>query len=72
MALRIPIPIMERLYGKHSENPMMALNRVYRYWLADKNSLSPTWEKLISALKEIKEFTVATNVKQHLKVSLAT
>ena len=49
---------------------MMGLNRVYRYWLNVEHHLSPTWENLISALKEIKQFTVATTVEQYIKVSL--
>ena len=60
---------MENLYGKYN-NPMKALNRVYCYWLSDKNGLSPTWEKLCSALREIKEFTIAAGVEQYLQVSL--
>ena len=56
---------MEEFYGKYSENPMKALNRVYRYWLRKENNLNPTWESLVSALQEINEYTVATNVLQY-------
>ena len=49
---------------------MMGLNRVYRYWLNVENHLSPTREKLIYALRKIKEYTVATTVGQDIKVSL--
>ena len=70
IALRIPIHIMENFYGKYNKNPMIGLNRVYRYWLNVENRLSPTWEKLISVLKEIKQYTIATTVEQYIKVGL--
>ena len=70
IALNISVNKMENIYGKYSGNPMKALNRVYCYWLSDKNGLSPTWKKLYSALLAIKEFSIATDVKQYLKVSL--
>ena len=72
VALKIPVSKMENLYGKYHANPMKALNRVYCHWLSDKNGLLPTWEKLCSALRKIKEFTIATNVEQFPKVSLNT
>lgn len=70
MALRIPIRIMEKFYEKYHENLMKALNRVYQFWLADKNHLLPTWDKLIAALRKIKEYKIAADVEQFLKVSL--
>ena len=70
IALCIPSAIMEHIFLKHRENPMKALNRVYRYWLADENGLEHTWDKLISALKYIKEHTMATTVEQYINVSL--
>ena len=72
MELQIPISIMERLYEKHNANPIKALNRVYCYWLSDKNDLSPTWETLCSALRKINLFTIAANVENFIKVSLIT
>ena len=72
MALQIPISIMEKFYGKYNANPMKGLNRVYCYWLSDKNGLSPTWEKLCSALREIKKFSIAADVEKLIKVSLFT
>lgn len=69
IALRIPIDVMGSIYGKHSGNFMKALNRVYRYWLADENGLEHTWDKLIFALKYIKEYTVATTVEEYVNVS---
>ena len=68
MALQIPVSKMETFYGKYRTNPMKALNRVYCYWLSDKNGLLPTWEKLCSALREIKQFSIAADVEQN-KVS---
>ena len=72
IALCIPIATMEKFCEKYSENQIRALNRVYRFWLAKKNHLSPTWEKLISALQEINEYTVANNVQQYRNVSFDT
>lgn len=69
IALRIPIAKMESIYQKHSEKPMIALNRIYRYWLAVENGLAPTWDKLISALQAIKEFEIAAEVELFIKVS---
>ena len=59
IALHIPIDKLEKLYDKYNDNPVKALIRVYRFWLADKNGLNPTWEKLISALQDIKEYYLA-------------
>ena len=59
-ALCVPIDKMERLGDRYHDNPMKALVRVYRYWLADKNGLQPTWEKLLSALQRINEYRLAT------------
>ena len=72
VALKIRVSKMENLYEKCHTNPMKGLNRVYCYWLSDKNGLSPTWEKLCSALRTIQEFTIAADVEQFLKVSLNT
>ena len=72
IALYIPIATMEKFYGKYGGNLMRALNRVYHFWLTKKNHLNPTWEKLISALQEINEYTVATNVQQYRNVSFDT
>ena len=59
IALCIPIKKLEKFYDKYSDSPVKALIRVYRFWLADKNDLSPTWEKLIAALQDIKEYSLA-------------
>jgi len=69
-ALCIPFSELGKLYNKHNDNPKNALVRVYRYWLADKNGLQPTWDKLLAALQYIKEYTMATRVRDHMKVSL--
>ncbi|XP_065920654.1 uncharacterized protein [Dysidea avara] len=61
-ALCVPIDKLERLGDKYHDNPMKALVRVYRYWLADKNGLQPTWEKLLSALQKINEYRLATSL----------
>ena len=71
IALCIPIRKMENFYEKYNKNPMMGLNRVYCYWLNEDNHLMPAWEKLISALKEIKQYTIATTVEQYIKVNLS-
>ena len=70
VALKIPFAKMEKFYMKYNANPMSALNRVYCYWLSNENDLSPTWEKLCSALREIKQFSIATDVEQFIEVSL--
>ena len=59
IALHIPINKLERLYDKYNDNQVKALIRVYRFWLADKNGLKPTWEKLMGALQDIKEYNLA-------------
>ena len=69
MALCIPIKKLEKLYDKYSDIPVKALVRVYRFWLADKNSLQPTWEKLIAALQDIKEFSLAICLENSVRTS---
>ena len=70
VALCLPFPILEKLFEKYSGNPRAGLNGVYRFWLADKNGrFMPTWEKLISALYKIKEYSIAADVKEYIKVS---
>jgi len=69
-ALCIPYDELEKLNDKYNDNPVKALIRVYRYWLADKNGLQPTWDKLLTALQYIKEYTIATRVGDRIKVSL--
>ena len=64
MALYVPIDKLERLYDKYSDNPVKALVRVLRYWLADKNGLKPSWEKLIAALQDIKEYSLAIGLEK--------
>ena len=66
VALCIPFPKMEKFSEKYGGNPRAALNRVYRYWLADKDG--PTWKKLITALYTIKEFSIAADVEEYIKV----
>ena len=61
-ALGVPIEKLERINDKHRDNPFNGLVRVYRYWLADKNSLMPTWKKLIDALYKIDEYSLAASV----------
>ena len=68
-ALCVPIDKLERLGDKYHDNPMKALVRVYRYWLADKNGLQPTWEKLLSALQKINEYKLATSLARTQLVS---
>ena len=62
VALSVPVSKLERIYDKHRDSPIKALIRVYRYWLADENSLMPTWKKLMNALQEIDEYTLAASV----------
>ena len=70
VVLCIPFAKMEKFTEKYGGNPRAALNRVYRYWLADKNDqYQPTWEKLISALYTIKEFRIAADVEEYIKVT---
>ena len=68
LALCIPFDELGKLYAKHNDNPKNALIRVYRYWLADKKGLQPTWDKLLTALQYIKEYTIATRIGDHMKV----
>ena len=63
IALCIPIKKLEKIYDKYSDGPVMALVRVYRFWLADKNGMKPTWEKLIAALQDIKEYSLAIGLE---------
>jgi len=67
--LCVPIDKLERLDDKYHDNPMKALVRVYRYWLADKNGLQPTWEKLLRALQKINEYRLATSLARTQLVS---
>ena len=68
MALYVPIDKLERLYDKYNDNPVKALVRVFRYWLADKNGLKPSWEKLIAALQDIKEYSLAIGLEKSVSV----
>ena len=68
-ALCIPFEILENFSTKYDDNPRMALVRVYRYWLAEKNDLQPSWDKLITALQEIDEYSIAASVENKIKVS---
>ena len=68
-ALCVPIDKLERLGDKYHDNPMKALVRVYRYWLADKNGLQPTWEKLLIALQKINEYKLAISLARTQLVS---
>ena len=70
VALKIPIHILEDLDAKYDDNPVKALIRVYRYWLADKNNLQPTWEKLIAALQVAKLYSISANVTINVMVSV--
>ena len=71
VALCIPFHKMERFAEKYGGNPRAALNRIYRYWLADTDGLYlPTWKKLISALYTIKEFRIAADVQEYIKVTV--
>jgi len=70
--LCVPIDKLERLGDKYNDDPMKALVRVYRYWLADKNGLQPTWEKLLRALQEINEYRLATSLAITQLVSFST
>ena len=69
MALCIPINKLEKLYDKYNDNPVKALVRVYRYWLADKNGLQPTWKKLTTALQDIKEYSLAIGLENSVSIS---
>ena len=70
LALHVPIEALENLSDKYSANPMKGLVRVYRYWLSEKNDLKPTWDKLITALNEIREYSIAASVAVNIKVCL--
>ena len=61
-ALGVPVEKLERINDKHRDNSFNSLNRVYRYWLADKNGLRPSWEKLVNGLYEIDEYSLAASV----------
>ena len=67
--LCVPIDKLERLGDRYHDNPMKALVRVYRYWLADNNGLQPTWEKLLSALQRINEYRLANGLARSQLVS---
>ena len=64
LALYVPINKLERIYNKYNDDPTKALIRVCRYWLADKNGLKPSWEKLITALQNIKEYSLAIHLEK--------
>ena len=66
IALGVPVEKLERIYDKHNDSPVKALIRVYRYWLADKNGLMPTWMKLVIALQKIDEYSISTIVANHV------
>ena len=66
VALGVPIEKLERIYDKHNDSPVKALIRVYRYWLADKNGLMPTWTKLVSALQEIDEYSLSIIISKYV------
>ena len=68
IALGVPIVKLERIYDKHNDSPVKALIRVYRYWLADKNGLMPTWMKLVIALQKIDEYSLSTIIANHVHV----
>lgn len=70
VALKIPIDILEKLDIKYDDSPIKALIRVYRYWLADKNGLQPIWHKLITALHDINEYSIAAHVANNVMVSV--
>ena len=70
LALNIDIDALEKLDVKYDNEPIKALTRVYRYWLADKNNLQPTWDKLIAALGKTEEYSIAANVAKEKMVSL--
>ena len=66
VALHVPIDKLERIHDKHCDSPIKALIRVYRYWLADKNGLMPTWKKLVTALQEINEFSLSASIEKYV------
>lgn len=71
IALSVPIEKLEKIYDKHYDSPVKALIRVYRYWLADKNGLMPSWKKLVVALQKIDEYSLSASVGK-LVVSLCS
>ena len=68
--MKINVDVLEKLDIKYDNEPIRALTRVYRYWLAEKNNLQPTWDKLIAALGKIKEYSIAANATKEKMVSL--
>ena len=68
--MSINVDVLEKLDIKYDDEPIRALTRVYRYWLAEKNNLQPTWDKLIAALEKIKEYSIAANAIKEKMVSL--
>ena len=66
VSLGVPIEKLERIHDKHSDSPIKALIRVYRYWLSDKNGLMPSWKKLVIALQKIDEYGLSTSVSKHM------
>ena len=64
VALDVDYDVLAELEEEYNECPIKALTRVYEYWLADENDLHPTWEKLIAALEEINEYTIAANAER--------
>ena len=54
LVLYVPINKLEGIYNKYNDDPMKALIRVCRYWLADKNGLKPSWENLLLPYKTLK------------------
>lgn len=68
--MSIDVDVLEKLDIKYDNEPIRALTRVYRYWLAEKNNLQPTWDKLIAALRKIKEYSIAANATKEKMVSL--
>lgn len=62
LALGIPIAKLEKITDNHYESPVKALIRVYRYWLAEKNGLMPTWKSLVNALQKIDEYILSTSI----------
>ena len=62
VALHVPLSKLKRIDDKYHDSPVRALIKVYHYWLADKNGLMPTWKKLVNALQEIDEYSLAASV----------
>ena len=72
IALNVPIDKLERIYDKHYDSSVKALIRVYRYWLADKNGLMPSWKKLVTALQNIDEYSLSTSVAKYMVSIIVT